>query len=56
MTVLIVVVIVLVVLALATAWAFNGLVRRRNRTSEAWSQINVELKRCLLYTSDAADE
>jgi len=45
MSVLIVVVIVLVVVALATAWAFNSLVRRRNRTSEAWSQINVELKR-----------
>ena len=26
-------------------WAFNCLVRRRNRTAEAWSQIDVELKR-----------
>ena len=25
--------------------AFNGLVKRRNRTKEAWSQIDVELKR-----------
>jgi LemA protein len=36
---------IVVVLALVTMWAFNGLVRRRNRTAEAWSQINVELKR-----------
>lgn len=45
MLALIVIVIVLVVLALTVAWAFNGLVRRRNRTAEAWSQIDVELKR-----------
>lgn len=36
---------VVVVLALLTGWMFNGLVRRRNRTAEAWSQIDVELKR-----------
>ena len=35
-----------VVLLLIGAWAaFNGLVKRRNRTQEAWSQIDVELKR-----------
>ena len=34
-------------LALATWGLFNGLVRRRNRTAEAWSQIDVELKRRL---------
>jgi LemA protein len=45
MPVLIVIVIVLFVLLLTAVWAFNGLVRRRNRTSEAWSQIGVELKR-----------
>lgn len=32
-------------LALLAVWAFNSLVRRRNRTAEAWSQIDVELKR-----------
>jgi LemA protein len=37
---------VLVVVVLLGLWlAFNGLVRRRNRTQEAWSQIDVELKR-----------
>ena len=35
-----------VVLLLLGLWAaFNGLVKRRNRTQEAWSQIDVELKR-----------
>jgi LemA protein len=42
---LIVVVIVVVLLALFVWVAFNGLVKRRNRTREAWSQIDVELKR-----------
>lgn len=37
--------IVIVLLALGFAWTFNGMVRRRNRTAEAWSQIDVELKR-----------
>lgn len=36
---------IVVVLALVLMWAFNGLVRRRNRTQEAWSEIDVELKR-----------
>jgi LemA protein len=36
---------IVVVLALVLTWAFNGLVRRRNRTQEAWSEIDVELKR-----------
>jgi len=31
--------------AVGGVWAFNSLVRRRNRTAEAWSQIDVELKR-----------
>ena len=35
---------VVVVLALA-AFAFNDMVRRRNRTAEAWSQIAVEIER-----------
>jgi LemA protein len=41
----VIVIIVLVVLALALAASYNGLVRRRNRTQEAWSQIDVQLKR-----------
>jgi LemA protein len=45
MAVLIVVVVLVVVVLLALWLAFNGLVRKRNRTQEAWSQIDVELKR-----------
>ncbi len=45
MDVLVTVAIVLALLLLAAAIGYNGLVRRRNRTSEAWSQIDVELKR-----------
>src|SRR6201997_379469 len=45
MVALIVVVAVLVVLLGVPVLAFNGLVRRRNRTREAWSEIDVELKR-----------
>ena len=40
-----IVVLILVVLVAAVVLAYNGLVRRRNRTQEAWSQIDVELKR-----------
>jgi LemA protein len=43
---LIVIIVIAVVLILIGVWAaFNGLVKRRNRTQEAWSQIDVELKR-----------
>src|ERR1700734_2300972 len=45
MIVLIVIVAVVVVLVLALWLVFNGLVKRRNRTEEAWSEIDVELKR-----------
>jgi LemA protein len=45
MIALIVVLAVVVVLALLGVAAYNGLVRRRNRTQEAWAQIDVELKR-----------
>src|SRR5665647_903621 len=44
MAVWIVIIIIVVLLGLAVL-AYNGLVRRRNRTQEAWSQIDVELKR-----------
>jgi len=43
---IVIVIVVLVVLVGFGLWAaFNGLVRRRNRTQEAWSEIDVELKR-----------
>jgi LemA protein len=45
MVALIVIVVLLAVLVAAGVFAFNGLVRRRNRTREAWSEIDVELKR-----------
>ena len=45
MVVLIIVIIVVVLLALGLWAAFNGLVKKRNRTQEAWSEIDVELKR-----------
>jgi len=38
-------VVVLVVLVLLGVWAFNKLVRLRNRTDEAYAQIDVQLKR-----------
>src|SRR5277367_4867924 len=43
--VIVVVAVVVVVLAVALWAAFNGLIKKRNRTQEAWSQIDVELKR-----------
>jgi LemA protein len=39
------IVIVLVLLVLLGVWAFNKLVRLRNRTDEAYAQIDVQLKR-----------
>jgi len=39
------VLIVVVVLVAGGVFSFNGLVKRRNRTQEAWSEIDVELKR-----------
>jgi len=42
---LLVVVIVVAVVVVALVLAYNGLVTKRNRTQEAWSQIDVELKR-----------
>jgi len=45
MAVLIVVIVVVVLLGLGLWAAYNGLVKKRNRTQEAWSEIDVELKR-----------
>src|ERR1700677_698572 len=45
MVALIVVIVVIVLLAFAVWAAFNGLIKKRNRTQEAWSEIDVELKR-----------
>src|SRR5947207_12330245 len=41
----IVIVVIVVVVLLAVALAYNGLVRKRNRVDNAWSQIDVQLKR-----------
>ncbi len=45
MVALIIVVVVVVLLGFGLWAAYNGLVKRRNRTQEAWSEIDVELKR-----------
>jgi LemA protein len=45
MTALIVIVGLVVVVALVAMWMFNGLIRSRNRCDNAWSQIDVQLKR-----------
>src|SRR5579871_5682553 len=45
MVAFIVVLVVVAVLVVGAVLAYNGLVRRRNRTQEAWSEIDVELKR-----------
>ena len=45
LAIVIVVVIVVLLVASGAAVGFNSLVRKRNRTQEAWSQIDVELKR-----------
>jgi len=45
MTVLYIIIGVLAVAALYIIFAFNGLVRKKNRAKEAWSDIDVQLKR-----------
>jgi len=45
MIVAIIVIVLFVFLLAAGVPAYNGLVKRRNRTAEAWSEIDVELKR-----------
>jgi LemA protein len=47
MIVLIVVLALLVVLVLYAIVSYNGLIRRRNQIENAWSQIDVQLKRRL---------
>jgi LemA protein len=42
---LIIVIAIVVVIAIIVAMLFNGLVRRRNQVDNAWSQIDVQLKR-----------
>jgi LemA protein len=39
------IIVVLVVIAVYVLWAYNSLVRRRNQVKEAWSDIDVQLKR-----------
>jgi LemA protein len=45
MIALIIVIVIVVLLAVVLWVAFNGLVKKRNRTQEAFSEIDVELKR-----------
>jgi LemA protein len=45
MVALIIVIVLVVLLGLGLWAAYNGLVKKRNRTQEAWSEIDVELKR-----------
>jgi len=45
LTAVIIIVVVVVVLLGGAVLSFNGLVRKRTRTEEAWSQIDVVLKR-----------
>ena len=47
MVVVIVVVVVVVLLLLWAIASYNGLIRRRNQVDNAWSQIDVQLKRRL---------
>ena len=42
---IVVILVVVALLVLLLVFSFNGLVRRRTRTQEAWSQIDIELKR-----------
>jgi LemA protein len=44
-TILAIVILVIIVLALGIMVLYNGLVRKRVRCQEAWSQIDVQLKR-----------
>jgi LemA protein len=44
-TTLIVVAVVVVVVLVVSVLIYNGLVRRRNQVDNAWSQIDVQLKR-----------
>ena len=45
MTAAIVIVILVVIVTLAAMWMFNGMIRSRNLCDNAWSQIDVQLKR-----------
>src|ERR1700677_3371540 len=45
MVVLIIIIVIVVLLAFGLWLGYNGLVRRRARTQEAWSEIDIELKR-----------
>ena len=45
MVILVIVVVALIVLLIALALLYNRLVRLRNRTENAWSQVDVQLRR-----------
>jgi len=41
----IIIVLILIVVVVAVIWLYNGLINLRNRVKNAWSQIDVQLKR-----------
>lgn len=45
MPILYIILVVIVIILLWIILTYNGLIRRRNRTKEAWSDIDVQLKR-----------
>ena len=45
MVALIIIIVIVVLLVFGLWLGYNGLVRKRNRTQEAWSEIDIELKR-----------
>ena len=45
MSALVVALIIIVIIALVLIAIYNGLIRSKNRVDEAWSDINVQLKR-----------
>jgi LemA protein len=45
MTIVWIIIAIIVIALLFAAFAYNGLIRLRNRTDEAWSDIQVQLKR-----------
>jgi LemA protein len=45
MTAVIMIVGLVIIMALVAMWMFNGMIRSRNQCDNAWSQIDVQLKR-----------
>lgn len=45
MLVLVIIIVIIIIIAVGLAGMYNGLIRLKNRTDEAWSDIDVQLKR-----------